>query len=191
MVTTSAHNSPTTGELVADETERIGPEGVIPFEGAKAAETPLEVATSRPTSSPAPRSRLIAILLASSPHIPGDSNGSLPLSLRPRFRSNSCNNRCPKMRDNGNRSEPTRLFARPWPSPPSTLLTLPKDVGELVLVRGGMMPPYRTTADCHALAPPGTRVALCGRRGHPAGEGEGQVVTLQNENIAEAGDGSG
>ena len=43
VATISAHNNPKVGELVADAIEKIGPEGVVTVEEAKATETALEV----------------------------------------------------------------------------------------------------------------------------------------------------
>jgi len=43
VATVSAHNEPSIGELVADAMEKVGPEGVISVEEAKATETVLEV----------------------------------------------------------------------------------------------------------------------------------------------------
>jgi chaperonin GroEL len=43
VATISAHNDPTVGEMVADATERVGPEGAISVEEAKTTETALEV----------------------------------------------------------------------------------------------------------------------------------------------------
>ncbi|MBI1850489.1 MAG: chaperonin GroEL [Planctomycetes bacterium] len=43
VATISAHNDATIGELVADATERVGPDGVISVEEAKGTETTLEV----------------------------------------------------------------------------------------------------------------------------------------------------
>jgi chaperonin GroEL len=43
VATISAHNDPTIGELVADAVEKVGPEGAISVEEAKATETALEV----------------------------------------------------------------------------------------------------------------------------------------------------
>ncbi len=43
IATISAHNDPTTGELVADAYEKVGPEGVITVEESKTTESALEV----------------------------------------------------------------------------------------------------------------------------------------------------
>ncbi|HYL56641.1 MAG TPA: chaperonin GroEL [Gemmatimonadales bacterium] len=43
VATISAHNDPTIGDLVADAVEKVGPEGAISVEEAKATETALEV----------------------------------------------------------------------------------------------------------------------------------------------------